>query len=95
MVKSACNCQYSGKTIHFGNRGKEHFHTSKSTAVYAHKQICNSCKEAKDFTITYVENYLNKGKYSLSEREFFWNNRSKGVINTQKILSLIRCFVLN
>ena len=86
VVKGNCNNQYSGKTIHFGNRGKEHLDTSKSTAVYAHKQKCNMCNEAKDFTITFVENYLNKGKYSLSEREFFWNNRIKGVINTQKTL---------
>ena len=86
VVTSACNSQYSGKTINFGNRGKEHFQTSKSTAVYAHKQTCNTCNEAKDFNIAYVENYMNKGKYSLSEREYFWNNRIKGVINTQKTL---------
>ena len=86
VVKGNCNDQYSGKTINFGNRGKEHFHSSKSTAVYTHKQKCGRCKEAKDFTITYVENYLNKGKYSLSEREFFWNNRLKGVMNAQKTL---------
>ena len=86
VVSGGCNSQYSGKTIHFGNRGKEHFHTSKTTAVYAHKQNCNVCNEVNDFSIIYVENYLGRGKYSLSEREFFWNNRIKGVINTQKTL---------
>ena len=78
-----CHDQYSGTTVHFGNRGKEHFHTSRATTAYAHKQKCN---ETNDFTITFVENYQNKGKYSLSEREFFWNNRIKGVMNTQKTL---------
>ena len=86
MVNGSCGDQYSGKTIHFGHRGKEHFHTSKSTSVYTHRQQCNRCNEPKDFTITYVENFLNKGKYSLSEREFLWNHRIKGVINTQKTL---------
>ena len=86
VAKGACNGQYSGKTIHFGHRGNEHFHTSKTTAVYAHRQQCNQCNVAKDFTITYVENFLSKGKYSLSEREYFWNHRIKGVINTQKTL---------
>ena len=86
MVKGICGDQYSGKTIHFGTQGKEHFHKSKTTAVYAHRQQCNQCNVAKDFTITYVENFLNRGKYSLSEREYFWNQRIKGVINTQKTL---------
>ena len=86
VVKGVCNGQYSGKTIHYGNRGKEHFQTSKSTAVYNHRQKCNVCNEVNDFTITFVENYLNRGKYSLSERELFWNNRMKGVINAQKTL---------
>ena len=86
VVTSACNSQYSGKTINFGNRGKEHFHKSKSSAVYSHKQTCSSCNEANDFNIMYVENYINRGKYSLSEREYFWNHRIKGVINTQKTL---------
>ena len=86
VVKGSCNSQYSGKTIHFGTRGKEHLETSKSTAIYHHKQKCNQCNTVKDFDITFVENYLNKGKYSLSEREFFWNNRIKGVINKQKTL---------
>ena len=86
VVKGICNGQYSGKTIHYGNRSKEHFQTSKSTAVYNHQQKCNVCNEVNDFTITFVENYLNRGKYSLSERELFWNNRMKGVINAQKTL---------
>ena len=86
VVKGSCGNQYSGKTIHFGVRGKEHLLTSKSTAIYHHKQKCKDCNNTKDFTITYVENLTNKGKYSLSERELFWNNRIKGVINIQKTL---------
>ena len=45
----------SGKTVYFGNHGKEHFRTSKATGVYTQK--CNRCNETNDFTITFVENY--------------------------------------
>ena len=86
VVKSGCLDQYTGKTIHFGIRGKEHFQPSKLTSVYQHKQECDRCNDIKDFSITYVENYQNRGKYSLSEREFLWNNRIKGVINVHKTL---------
>ena len=86
VVKGRCNGQYSGKTIHFGIRGKEHFVTNKTSSIYNHKQTCKECNTFKDFDITYVENFTNRGKYSLSEREYFWNNRIKGVINTQKTL---------
>ena len=86
MVKGRCKSQYIGKTIHFGLRGKEHFSTSKNSSVYKHRQTCKECNNAKDFDITYLENMMNRGKYSLSEREYFWNNRIKGVINTQKTL---------
>ena len=45
-----------------------------------------SCNDIKDFSVTYVENYLSRGKYSLSEREMLWNERIKGLINVQKTL---------
>ena len=78
--------QYTGKTIHFGIRGKEHFQPSKLTSVYQHMQECNRCSQVKDFSVTFVESYQARGKYSLSEREFLWNNRMKGVINAHKTL---------
>ena len=86
VVQGRCKSQYIGKTIHFGLRGKEHFSTSKNSSIYKHKQTCKECNTAKDFNITYLENLMMRGKYSLSEREYFWNNRIKGVINTQKTL---------
>ena len=54
-INAGCNDQYSGKTVYFGNCGKEHFHTSKATAVYTQKW--NRCNKTNDFTITFVENY--------------------------------------
>ena len=85
VIDTACPGQYTGKTMNFGVRSYEHF-VLKSTAVAAHKQQCNHCNDVSDFSITYVENYLRRGKYSLSEREFLWNCRIKGSINTHKTL---------
>ena len=85
IITGQCQGQYSGKTIHYGKRGDEHFLRNSST-IYKHKQECNSCNDISDFSITFVENYLKRGKYSLSEREFLWNSRIKGVLNIQKTL---------
>ena len=87
IINGACSGQYTGKTTtSFGTRSNEHFVKSKQTSIYAHKQQCNVCQDTTDFSIAYVENYLNRGKYSLSEREFLWNYRIKGTINIQKTL---------
>ena len=84
-ITGQCRGQYSGKTIHYGTRGDEHF-LRNSTTIYKHKQECNTCENTQDFSITFVENYTSRGKYSLSEREFLWNKRMKGVLNIQKTL---------
>ena len=52
--------------------------------IYIYNMI--TCNDARDFSICFVENYLNRGKYSRSEREFLWNYRIKGVLNIQKTL---------
>ena len=65
---------------------KEHLKTSKGSSVYCHMKDCHMCNSANDFEVTYVENYHNRGKYSLSEREYLWNYRIKGTINLQKTL---------
>ena len=85
VIDTSCPAQYSGKTVHFGVRSYEHF-SLKSTAITSHRNQCNLCINVTDFKITYVENYLKRGKYSLSEREFLWNHRVKGSINAQKTL---------
>ena len=85
VIKGACSGQYTGKTIHNGNRCAYHFNTN-TTAISEHEKQCNRCNGPENYCVTFVENYLNKGKYSLSEREMLWNVRVKGVINTQKTL---------
>ena len=87
IVKGSCSEQYTGKTIHFGVRTKEHLISDKKSAVHQHKQDCGECNNISDFQITLVESYLQRGKYSLSEREFLWNRRMKGLINLKKTLS--------
>ena len=85
VVTGVCSSQYTGKTVHFGYRSTYHFRTN-TTAIYDHQRACNQCRGSGDYCITYVENYLNRGKYSLSEREMLWNSRVRGSINAQKTL---------
>ena len=85
VVDTTCVAQYTGKTIHFGIRSNEHF-VQGNTAISSHILNCNVCENGTDFKWTLVENQLKRGKYSLSEREYLWNNRIRGSINTHKTL---------
>ena len=86
VVTGACHSQYTGKTVDFCKRFKEHFSTCKSSTVYQHKTKCARCYIPQDFGVTLVENSFGRGKYSLSERECLWNYRIKGSMNVQKTL---------
>ena len=86
VADAACYAQYTGKTIHFGVRSTEHF-VQGNTAIFPHIQNCDICNNVTDFKLTFVENYLKRGKYTLSEREFLWNDRIRGSINTHKTLA--------
>ena len=83
-----CNCvdQYSGKTtVTNGKRFGEHW--SKSTSVRTHLNSCSSKPTLGEVKVQFLENVWDRGKYSLSEREYLWNKRLKGTINIQKVLS--------
>ena len=84
-VTGSCNSQYTVKSIDFFKRCTEHL-SQKSTSVYQHKNQCHKCNVPKDFQVTLIESYHDRGKYSLSEREYLWNSRLKGTINIQKTL---------
>ena len=87
VVTGGCLRQYSGKTtVPFCNRTHEHFHKLKQCTLFLHRSKCAKCKDLKDCSIAFAENSLDRGKYSLSEREYLWDHRIKGTINTQKIL---------
>ena len=75
-----------GKQYFFSKRVNDHLGLNKQTAVFAHKQDCNTCYHTGDFNVTLCENYYKRGKYSLSEREYLWNHRIKGTMNVQKTL---------
>ena len=85
VAEGICTSQYTGKTVIFGNRCIENFKNGKS-AIHDHMHECQQCYNVNDFTITYVESYLSRGKYTLSEREMLWNERIKGLINVHKTL---------
>ena len=83
-----CKCidQYAGKTtVTNCVRFKEHW--SKNTSVRTHLRSCPSNPTAKDVKVQFLENVWDRGKYSLSEREYLWNKRLKGNINIQKTIS--------
>ena len=83
-----CKCidQYSGKTtVMNGKRFKEHW--SKGTSVKQHLTTCKSNPTPGDVKVQFLENVWDRGKYSLSEREFLWTKRLKGTINVQKVIS--------
>ena len=85
IVSAEFSGQYTGKTVNFGNRNIYHFDTN-TTAISEHRKHCNQCNGPESFSVTFVENYLRRGKFTLSEREMVWNVRIKGVINAQKTL---------
>ena len=66
-------------TVTFGKRFKEHW--SKNTSVKEHLGSCDSQPTPEDGKIQFLENVWDRGKHSLSEREYLWNRRFKGDIN--------------
>ena len=83
-----CKCvgQYSGKTtVGFGKRYPEHW-KSGSSSVHQHLQHRKCTENPNEVKMQFLENIWGRGKYSLSEREYLWTRRLKGVINIQKVL---------
>ena len=85
MVTCKCDEQYVGKTtVQFNKRLNEH--TTKNTSVKEHLDKCDAGPTKEDINVQYLENMWDRGKYTLSEREYLWNRRMKGSINVQKTL---------
>ena len=58
------------------------------------QNLCNSDSRRitvndvlSEYSCRYPRNVCDRGKYSLSEREFLWTKRLKGTINVQKVIS--------
>ena len=87
VYEGACKDQYTGKTtVPFSTRTTEHLQKQKTSSVYKHREKCPQCRGSMNFSVSFVEDYRNRGKFTLSEREYLWNSRMKGVINDQKTL---------
>ena len=83
-ITCKCDGQYSGKTtVGFNRRYPEHWQL-KSSDVLKHLQHSKCTENVSDVKMQFLENVWGRGKYSLSEREYLWNRRLKGVINVQK-----------
>ena len=88
LITCKCKEQYSGKTtVTTGKRFSEHLR--KDTSMKDHLNKCRSHPTEDDVKIQFVENVWNRGKYTLSEREYLWNRRMKGSINVQKTLKAL------
>ena len=86
-INCKCVVQYTGKTtVPYNKRFPEHFAANKGSAVFQHTTECNKGKSMSEYTIQFLEDVWNRGKYSLSEREYLWNHRLKGSLNIQKTL---------
>jgi hypothetical protein len=91
MITCKCKEQYVGKTtVTFTQRYKEHWNNSKNTTVNQHIKSCTENPTNADVKVQFLENVWNRGKYSLSEREYLWNRRMKASINIQKTLKTLR-----
>ena len=87
VVTGGCEQQYAGKTTTpYNNRTFEHFKKIKTGTIFNHKQKCGKCGDLGNCSVSFVEHYWDRGKYSLSEREYLWNSRIKGTLNIQKTL---------
>ena len=87
VFEGVCMDQYTGKTtVPTSTRMLEHLRRQKTSSVYKHRRNCRQCDGMNNFKCSIVEDYRNRGKYTLSEREYLWNYRIKGVINHQKTL---------
>lgn len=86
-ISCSCLSLYIGKTTtQFNQRFREHFQQSRTSAVLEHSRACSIGKLKTDFSIQFLESIYSRGKYSLSEREYLWNERLRGVLNIQKTL---------
>ena len=81
-----CKNQYTGKTTTtYDIRSKEHLHTA--TSVNAHLRDCQNWQTSGNpVEFHFLESYLRRGKYTLSEREFLWNEMIRSSINSHKTL---------
>ena len=77
---------YTGKTtVPFGTRFNQHF-TQTSSSVFEHYKTCPIGVQKISYSVQFLENVHSRGKYTLSEREYLWNERLRGMMNIQKTL---------
>ena len=59
---------------------------SRSLEVLEHSKVCSMGKQKSELSFHYLENMYSRGKYTLSEREYLWNERLRVVLNIKKTL---------
>ena len=85
-IQCPCSSLYTGKTtVPFGTRFNQHF-TQTSSSVFEHYKTCPIGVQKISYSVQFLENVHSRGKYTLSEREYLWNERLRGMMNIQKTL---------
>ena len=65
---------YVGKTTtKFNQRFNEHFHNPELLRSLNTQIQCSIGKQKTDFSVQYLESMYSRGKYTLSEKEYLWN----------------------
>ena len=86
-VTCPCSAAYTGKTTtSFKQRLNEHFQPHRESSLNEHSKTCEHGRNKREYKIIFLENIKNRGKYTLSEREYLWNERLGGELNIQKII---------
>ena len=85
-IQCPCSSLNTGKTtVPFGARFNQHF-TRTSSSVFEHYKTCPIGVQKISYSVQFLENVHSRGKYTLSEREYLWNERLRGMMNIQKTL---------
>ena len=84
-ITCPCKAAYTGKTTtSFAQRFEEHFKGNSS--ISEHVKSCAMGKRKSGYKLKFLENCLNRGKYTLSKREYLWNKRLGGELKILKQL---------
>ena len=75
-ITCPCSAAYTGKTTtSFNQRFKEHFQHKRDSSIKDHAQQLHLGQIKDDYKIQFLERLSCRGKYTLSEREYLWNER--------------------
>ena len=62
LFEGAFKDQYTGKTtVPYSTRTTEHVRKQKTSSVYKHREKCRQCNGSMDFSMSFIEDYIENG----------------------------------